>query len=678
MIPRVLRPSGVLYLLVGAVMLSAGTAHSAFPGRNGDIVIATARSEAASGEVYAIRLDGTGRVDLSRNPAREDQATWSPDGSRVAFVREGTIVTALRDGSTQIEVGPGTEPTWAPTGGRLAFVRDNDIWLAAVDGTGQLQLTATSQTERLPTWSPDGSAIAFGRLDPTGGGAMDVVAIDVAGSGETWLARTRASLSRLLAWPAPGDSVVYANGNVVQRVDLPGRGVTVVARAAGTIAEIAAASDGRSLAITVPSNGSVGGLYSVDLESGRMQLLDSAGSCNDILPAWSPDGDQVAFARDCDTHLHLVRAAGTGERALPAEHPSTTFTSLAWSPDGASLMFTTRFQDDAELFLVGAGETKQLTRNWAEDTDPAWSPDGQRIAFARRRPVGSWDVYVMNTDGGSARRLTSSPAQEGDPHWSPDGSRIVFFRQAGSGGHLFVMRADGGPARQLTRGPDGEYDPAWAPDGRRIVFARYEDPPELQTVRVDGRGRRALGLDGEDPDWSPDGNRLVFTHVFYEDYSARATGPLTVPPEYEIATADADGRNLVPLPTAAGWSAVWSPDGALLLVDGKRVLTPIGTPVRELGDVNGQASWQPRCTIRGRPGRDRLAGTSDTDLICGLAGDDVVVGRGGSDRLFGEAGDDTIDARDHGFDVVGCGPGVDTVRADRQDLVGVDCERVTR
>jgi hypothetical protein len=53
-------------------------------------------------------------------------------------------------------------------------------------------------------------------------------------------------------------------------------------------------------------------------------------------------------------------------------------------------------------------------------------------------------------------------------------------------------------------------------------------------------------------------------------------------------------------------------------------------------------------------------------------------GGAGQDRLFGEEGNDRFLARDGEFDVIGCGPGRDTVLADRQDLVGVDCEVVRR
>jgi Ca2+-binding RTX toxin-like protein len=59
-------------------------------------------------------------------------------------------------------------------------------------------------------------------------------------------------------------------------------------------------------------------------------------------------------------------------------------------------------------------------------------------------------------------------------------------------------------------------------------------------------------------------------------------------------------------------------------------------------------------------------------------GSDVISGGPGSDRIFGEEGNDTIVTQDGVFDVVGCGSGTDTVRADANDLVGSDCERIER
>jgi hypothetical protein len=76
-------------------------------------------------------------------------------------------------------------------------------------------------------------------------------------------------------------------------------------------------------------------------------------------------------------------------------------------------------------------------------------------------------------------------------------------------------------------------------------------------------------------------------------------------------------------------------------------------------------------------GNDRVYGRSGDDGVSGNAGDDRVDGGPGKDRLFGRRGDDLIDARDGERDLVYCGTGRDTVRADREDVLH-RCERVFR
>jgi RTX calcium-binding nonapeptide repeat (4 copies) len=88
--------------------------------------------------------------------------------------------------------------------------------------------------------------------------------------------------------------------------------------------------------------------------------------------------------------------------------------------------------------------------------------------------------------------------------------------------------------------------------------------------------------------------------------------------------------------------------------------------------------WRPVCGLRGGPRADRLQGGDGAELVCGLGGNDAITGGAGRDRLFSEGGADRIFAQDGEFDVVGCGAGRDTVDADTGDLVGLDCERVSR
>jgi Tol biopolymer transport system component len=334
-----------------------------------------------------------------------------------------------------------------------------------------------------------------------------------------------------------------------------------------------------------------------------------------------------------------------------------------------------------------SGPQRRLTTNWAEDVDPAWSPDGSEIAFASDRS-GNFEIYTMRADGSRVRRLTRNPAADRYPAWSPDGASIVFSsgrlvsaqeRKAKKEGygvaHLYVMRADGTHLRRLTHGAR-VYDitPAWSPDGSRIAFSMGDDdPPILETVRPDGTGRRSIGETGLYPDWSPDGTQIAFQHVYYPDgYRARPSSP---PPQVETALLTvAGGGGLTPLGDVG--QARWSPDGSELATADGSIVDPTGAKIDSIAE--GDPSWQPLCTVIGDERANVLRVRSAGALVCGLGGNDRIVATHGGDSLFGGAGDDTIDARNGRFDVIGCGPGRDTVIADPRDLVGADCERVTR
>lgn len=90
-------------------------------------------------------------------------------------------------------------------------------------------------------------------------------------------------------------------------------------------------------------------------------------------------------------------------------------------------------------------------------------------------------------------------------------------------------------------------------------------------------------------------------------------------------------------------------------------------------------------TLRGTDGADRIAGFNGGDVLYGGPGDDTLYGGAGKDEIYAAqgdddvlagAGDDFIEAKDGRVDRVGCGPGDDSVSADREDLVSPDCESV--
>jgi hypothetical protein len=81
--------------------------------------------------------------------------------------------------------------------------------------------------------------------------------------------------------------------------------------------------------------------------------------------------------------------------------------------------------------------------------------------------------------------------------------------------------------------------------------------------------------------------------------------------------------------------------------------------------------------LRGGTGADEISGGAGNDVIDGGAGDDITTGGAGRDVLTAGAGNDTVNVADGEVDTVDCGAGVDTVVADRTDVLR-NCENVTR
>ena len=137
-------------------------------------------------------------------------------------------------------------------------------------------------------------------------------------------------------------------------------------------------------------------------------------------------------------------------------------------------------------------------------------------------------------------------------------------------------------------------------------------------------------------------------------------------------------------PDGSGLHRVMRTEGGTWLSDGRRMLTSDNGSCRRAGIVEIDIEQGTvkrltnRCRIAGTRGDDNLRGTSLRDILLGLGGDDRIAGRGGNDDLFGGPGDDSLLARDGRTDHLDCGPGRDSVVADRIDRVSRSCERVRR
>jgi len=228
----------------------------------------------------------------------------------------------------------------------------------------------------------------------------------------------------------------------------------------------------------------------------------------------------------------------------------------AWSPDGQQVAFYSEVDGKAaDLYVINVDGTglRQLTDTPVAEGYPSWSPDGSHIAFESHTPDGNFDIYVMRADGSQVTRLTDHPSRDVGPSWSPDGTRIVFMSDRDGQFHLYRMAAGGGPQDQLTQGAS-DWFPQFSPDGSTLAFHRWSDVHLLDLTSREIRGLTKAPDDGMYPTWSPDGARLAFM-------SRRGGAPVV----YTMKVDGSDQRALVRMSTGSAVDPRWSPDGTSIL-----------------------------------------------------------------------------------------------------------------
>ena len=301
-----------------------------------------------------------------------------------------------------------------------------------------------------------------------------------------------------------------------------------------------------------------GWIWVMNRETGVAEQV-TTGAGIDARPAWSPDGERIAFVRDDtrDTDV-IVRTLATGEERVITEDEDDPAIDLdpAFAADGEHLYYASAQAGDFDLWraplAAGGGEATRLTSARGLERNPAPMPGGEGVAYLKKGRPDAIKRLAFGS-GGDAREKTTLTteriASQAALALSPDGRTVAYTWPHEDGYELRLMNARApGSSVRLARGETRPLAPAFGPEGEHVWFATPTSEESTVLRRVPRSGGPVEEVPVRAWDWKEaPGTLRIRTRIGGEPAPARlsvtdASGHPAVPTDQMVRFDGENGR----------------------------------------------------------------------------------------------------------------------------------------
>jgi len=524
---------------------------------------------ATGGEIYTVNTDSSGFKNISNNPASDIAPSWSPDGSKIAFISNrdgGTDVYYMNaDGSEVTRVTNSleaeTSPVWFSDGSKILFCA-GEIYSINPDGTGQTQITTSGKNIENIAVSPDGVKIAFDTEIFPSPGLNEIYTINIDGSGLTSI-KTDSLDARYPCWSPDGAKILFSSNKGdgfmdIYTINTDSSGLTLLSNfyssnknsmhwLSGVVPKQRVSKPS-----TTPSGGTYNGAQMVELKTatdGVANIYYTIDGTTPTVGTMPSDMNGAAYMGPFEiSRTTTIKALAVKDGMNDSEimtavlvinrtNGKIIFDQLgpkicSINPDGSGLTelansgcYPTASHDGSKIYFGGDDGLYSMNADGTEKTKinntttgfhcPMLSPDGTKIVYAFPTTDMNYDIYTINVDGSNIKQLTTGEYEDYLPQWSPDGTKILFKRREPVSGNefIYIMNADGSGQTELA---SSAFSASWSPDCTKIIYS-WNSGSDSGIAVMNANGTNKVVLTNTNnayadnmPSWSPDGTKIAF------------------------------------------------------------------------------------------------------------------------------------------------------------------------